>query len=62
MRQGEATTGKLESGRAKLSDGALDEYGQWFSAQGEVVVGAAAGGSRLHWGRRMLRVSQPSEL
>ena len=47
MRQGEATTGKLESGRAKLSDGALDEYGQWFSAQGEVVVGAAAGGSAV---------------
>ena len=34
MRQGGATTGKQESGCAKLSDRALVECGQWFSAQG----------------------------
>ena len=34
MSQREATTGKRESGRANLSDRALDECGQWFSAQG----------------------------
>lgn len=62
MRQGGVAAGKQESGRAKLSDRALHKCGQWFSAQGEVVVGAAVGGSRLHWGRKILWVSQLSEL